>query len=90
LVNNDQDSAPWLVSLSQLGVRDVKDGADVMESVVEFLSTNYSHSSGSLLNFGGQVGSHCKSLCDWISESWFRKERKGLVLRLMQNENVEV
>ena len=59
LVDNDQDSLPRLVCFGQLGVGNVEDGADIVESVVELLSTDDSHSSGSLLDFSGKVGRHC-------------------------------
>ena len=39
LVEDDEDSAPWLVGLGELGVADVEDGGDVVEVVVELLAT---------------------------------------------------
>lgn len=81
LVDNDQDSLPRLVGLSQLGMGDVENWADIVKSVVELLGTQNSHSGRSLLNFSGQVGSHC----DWCLCAVLRK----LVLRLMQNRGVE-
>lgn len=72
LVDNDQDSLPRFVGLSQLGVGDVEYGADIVESVVELLGTQNSHSGGSLLNFGGQVGSHCNwCVCVLFYGNWF-------------------
>lgn len=83
LVDNDQDSLPRLVGFGQLGVGNVEDGADIVESVVELLGTNDSHSGGSLLNFGGEVGCHGEGVLRSLGLL------VGWLLRLMQKECVE-
>lgn len=48
LVENNENSSPWLVGLGELGVADVEDGGDVVEVVVELLATVHLETGGGL------------------------------------------
>ena len=59
LVENDEDSSPWLVGLGELGVADVEDGGDVVEVVVELLATPDLEAGGGLGDVARHIGRHC-------------------------------